>query len=123
MFVFRGVRAALSFVFCVVFCISLFLFSGVRVALTLVFSVVCCRSLFVLSGVRVNLPLVFYVGLCRLLLVLLSLISFGHVLNVLRFTSSDYPFGVFKLCPTVGFSFTFSCVSPWQNSVIRFFFK
>jgi hypothetical protein len=41
-----------------VFCRSLFVFSGVRVALSLVFCVVFCRSLFVFSGVRVAQSLV-----------------------------------------------------------------
>ena len=50
LFVFRGVRAAQSFVFCVVFCLSLFAFSWVRAAQSLVFCVVFCLSLFVLEG-------------------------------------------------------------------------
>jgi uncharacterized protein with PQ loop repeat len=37
------------------FCRLLFVFSGVRVALSLVFCVMFCRSLFVFSGVRVAL--------------------------------------------------------------------
>jgi hypothetical protein len=45
-------------------------FSGVRVARSVVFCVVFCRSLFVLLAI---------------------------VLSVLRFTDSDYPFGIFKL--------------------------
>jgi uncharacterized membrane protein YagU involved in acid resistance len=48
LFVFSGVRVALSLVFCVVFCRLLFVFSGVRVTLSLVFCVVFCRLLFVL---------------------------------------------------------------------------
>jgi hypothetical protein len=38
-----------------VFCRLLFVFSGVRVALSLVFCVVFCRLLFVFSGVRAPL--------------------------------------------------------------------
>ena len=51
LFVFRGVRAAQSSVFCVVFCLSLFVFRGVRAAQSSVFCVVFCRlSLFVFEG-------------------------------------------------------------------------
>ena len=50
LFVFSGVRVALSLVFCVMFCRLLFVFSGVRVALSLVFCVMFCRLLFVFSG-------------------------------------------------------------------------
>ena len=41
------------------FCRLLFVFSGVRVALSLVFCVMFCRLLLVFSGVRVALSLVF----------------------------------------------------------------
>jgi hypothetical protein len=64
---FRGIRAAQSLVFCVVFCLSLFVFRGVRAAQSLVFCVVFCLSLFV----------------C------LSLFSFVITLSVLLFTASD----------------------------------
>jgi len=47
-------------------------FSGVRVAWFLVFCVMFCRSLFVLFHLAIVFP-------------------------VLRFTASDYPFGIFKL--------------------------
>jgi hypothetical protein len=46
------------------------IFSGVRVARSLVFCVMICRSLFVLSVI---------------------------VLSILRFTDSEYTFGIFKL--------------------------
>jgi hypothetical protein len=70
LFVFSGVRVALSLVFYVVFCRSLFVFSGVRVALSLVFCVVFCRSLFVFSCVRVALSLVLcvFIFFCVVLL-------------------------------------------------------
>jgi uncharacterized membrane protein YagU involved in acid resistance len=55
LFVFRGVRAAQSLVFCVVLCLSLFVFRGIRVAQSLVFCVVFCLSLFVFRGIRVAL--------------------------------------------------------------------
>jgi hypothetical protein len=45
-------------------------------------------------GVRVTRSLVFCVMFCRSLFVLFLL---AIVLSVLRFTDSDYPFGVFKL--------------------------
>jgi hypothetical protein len=48
----------------------------------------------VVSGVRVTRSLVFCVMFCRSLFVLFLL---AIVLSVLRFTDSDYPFGVFKL--------------------------
>ena len=51
LFVFIGVRAAQSSVFCVVFCrLTLFVFRGVRAAQSLVFCLVFCLSLFVLEG-------------------------------------------------------------------------
>ena len=49
-------------------------------------------SLPVLSGVRVALSLVFCVVFCTELFVFLAI-----VLSVLRFTASDYSFGIFKL--------------------------
>ena len=50
-------------------------------------------SLQVFSGVRANRSLAFFVMLCRSLFVLLTI-----ALSVLfRFTTSDYPFGIFKL--------------------------
>jgi hypothetical protein len=45
-----------------------------------------------ISGVRVVRYLVFWVMFCRLLFVLLTI-----VLSVLRFTASNYPFGIFEL--------------------------
>jgi hypothetical protein len=49
----------------------------------------------VLSGVHVTRSLVLYVVLCRSLFVLFL---FAIVLSVLlRFTNSDYSFGIFKL--------------------------
>jgi hypothetical protein len=50
LFVFRGVRAAQSSVFCIVFCLSLFVFRGVCAAQSSVFCVVFCLSLFVFVG-------------------------------------------------------------------------
>ena len=58
---FRGVRAAQSLVFCVVFCLSLFVFRGVCAAQSLVFCVVFCLSLFAFSGVCAAQSLVFCV--------------------------------------------------------------
>ena len=52
------------------------------------------RSPPVLSGVRVVRYLVFCVVFCRSLFVLFRL---AIVLSVLRFTYSDYAFGIFKL--------------------------
>ena len=48
-----------------------------------------------LSGVRVTRSLVLCVIFCRSFFVLLAIVLF-----VLRFTDSDYPFGIFKLCLT-----------------------
>ena len=57
-----------------------FVFSGVYVAQSLVFCVVFCRSLF-------------------------DILSFSHLVIVLsvllRFMDSDYPFGIFKLFPSL----------------------
>jgi uncharacterized membrane protein YagU involved in acid resistance len=58
---FRGVRAAQSLVFCLVFCLSLFVFREVRAAQSFVFCVVFCLSLFVFRGVRAAQSLVFCV--------------------------------------------------------------
>jgi hypothetical protein len=63
-------------------------FSRVRVARSLVFCVVFCRSLFVLF-------------------------IFAIVLSVLRFTDSDYPFGIFKL-----FKQLFFCILPRKRHFI-----
>ena len=46
----------------------------------------------VFSGVRVTPSLIIFAMFCRSLFVLLVI-----VLSVLRFTDSDYPFGIFKL--------------------------
>jgi hypothetical protein len=86
---FRGIRAAQSLVFCVVFCLSLFVFRGVRAAQSLVFCVVFCLSLFVFRGVRAAQSLVFCVVFCLSLFVCLSLFSFVITLSVLLFTASD----------------------------------
>ena len=88
--VFRGVRAAQSLVFCVVFCLSLFVFRGVRAAQSLVFCVVFCLSLFVFRGVRAAQSLVFCVVFCLSLFVCLSLFPFVVTLSVLLFTASDW---------------------------------
>ena len=101
LFVFSGVHVALSLVFCVVFCKSLFVFSGVRVALSLVFCVVFCKSLFVFSGVRVVLSLVFCVVFCKSLLVLCPF-YFSHCIVCLSIDgfwlpfliSSNFPYNV-----------------------------
>jgi hypothetical protein len=49
------------------------------------------------NGVRVARPLVFCVMFCRSLFVLFFIFLATTVLSVLRFTASDYPFGIFKL--------------------------
>jgi hypothetical protein len=51
------------------------------------------------SGVRARVArsFVFCAVFCRSLFVLLSFCLFTIVLSVLRFTDSDYPFGIFKL--------------------------
>jgi len=51
----------------------------------------------VLSGVRVAQPLVSCVVFCRSLFVLLFIILWPLLFVLLRFTDSDYPFGIFKL--------------------------
>ena len=48
----------------------------------------------VFNGIRVHRPLVFCVMLCRSLFVLFH---FAIVMSFLRFTDSDYSFGIFKL--------------------------
>ena len=65
----------------------------------------------VFRGVRVARSLVFYVVFCRLLFVLFLLTI---VLYVLRFTASDYPFGILDLrlliTPLVSLSFSTPCM-------------
>ena len=70
------------------------------------------------SGVRVARSLVLCVRFWRSLLVLF----FAIVLSVLRFTDSDYPFGIFKLFVmpisyiSFFFSFIYSFYCLFQNS-------
>ena len=52
-------------------------------------------SLPVFSWVDVGRSLVFLCSICRSLFVLLFFLSFGHGI-VCPFTSSDYPFDIFK---------------------------
>jgi hypothetical protein len=51
----------------------------------------------VFSGVRVTRFLVLCVMFCRSFFVLLFFFLLAIVLSVLRFTDSEYPFGLFKL--------------------------
>ena len=51
-----------------------------------------------LSGARIGQSLVYCVVFCKLLFVLLSFFLLANALSVLlRFTDTDYPFGIFKL--------------------------
>jgi hypothetical protein len=51
-----------------------------------------------LSGARIAQSLVYCVVFCKLLFVLLSFFPLVNALSVLlRFTDTDYPFGIFKL--------------------------
>ena len=84
LFVFRGVRAAQSLVFCVVLCLSLFVFRGVRAAQSLVFCVVFCLSLFVLRGVRAAQSLVFCVVFCLSLFVFSGVLVFNAILTLFQ---------------------------------------
>ena len=73
------------------------IFCGVHASESLVFCVVFCGSLFVHLSVLLLLNIVLSV-LLLLNIVLSDLLLLNIVLSVLlRYTSSDYPFGIFKL--------------------------
>jgi len=92
----------------------------------------------VFSGIRVAWSLVFCVVFCRSLFVPVSSFVLATVLSVLlRFTDSDYPFGIFELflqkCPNIHFVswyikrpvrvFTFHCFKLFFFSLtLRYLF-
>ena len=62
--------------------------------------------------------------LCRSLFVLLSFFLFAIVLYVLlRYTDSDYPFGIFKLFLIVIFDYVFSDYNKIRRNILCFFFS
>jgi len=68
-------------------------FYSSRVVRSLVFRVMICRSLFVLCLLAIVLSVCL-----RLRLLITSLVSVGHCIVCLSsLTTSDYPFGIFKL--------------------------
>ena len=69
-------------------------FSVNHIARSFVYCVVFCRSLFVL---------------CLFCLVI--------VLSVLRFTDSDYPFGIFKLLQQFGQNYCNKATAVWTQSL------
>jgi hypothetical protein len=123
LFVFKGVRVAQCFVFCVVFCRSLFVFKGVRVAQCFVFCVVFCRSLFVFKGVRVAQCLVFCVVFCRSLFVLFILVilvcssSFLQLLNTPLISSNFLPSNI-GLARKEKSQKNYGLLYPWGDKIL-----
>ena len=85
-------------------------------------------KLFILSRIDVTQYLVFNIVFCRSLFCTCVLFILTIVLSVLRFTASDYPFGIFKLdnyvvCPSSIYCFWLLLwyLQAWQLCCLSFF--